>query len=447
MNRAARLAFLFSLIVISFAVAWDFTPRTSGSNNQKGEVESPRVATKSRSKDQNTYLPESLLSKSLNGPIPEPTIVPEEPQGEEEEDPDLPPGMAGKIDKEAYLRARGDYFDMLRGRDGDVPEGAREKAIKQMDTQERVMSRARSNVASLVNTTDWVFIGPNPIPLGQTQGARVPVSGRTISIAVHPTDPNTVYVGAAQGGLYKSTNGGTSWTALFEFQLESLAIGAITIDPTDSSIVYVGTGENGQSADSAFGRGLYIIRNANSASPTLNGPFRLNSVGGDVLSGRAIGRVRVNPLDNNVIFLCTASGTGGNPNTAGVLAPPRGVYRSTNAQAAAPTFEQIQITGITTPNDRSTIDIAMDPANPNLLLATVIGVTGDGGVYRTMRLIPRRHLPARWHWQMEQTPDARSSQSPEAPSRRRRSMLLRVKFRQQLLAVLLAAPPTAKTAR
>src|ERR1700752_2423368 len=292
--------------------------------------------------------------------------------------------MSGKIDKEAYLRARGDYIDMVRGRDGDVPANAREKAIADMQKQEGVMKRrVTQGLLAPVNVSDWKFLGPAPIPLGQTSATRVPVSGRTISIAVHPTDPNTVYVGTAQGGLYKSTNGGTNWNPLFEFQLESLAIGAITIDPTDSSIVYVRPGEIGQSADSAFGRGLYIIRNANSASPTLNGPFRLNSVGGDVLSGRAIGRVLVNPLDHNVIFVCTASGTGGNPNTAGVLAPPRGVYRSVNAQAAAPTFEQVQITGIATPNDRSTIDIEMDPANPNLLLATVIGATGDGGIYRT----------------------------------------------------------------
>ena len=103
---------------------------------------------------------------------------------------------------------------------------------------------------SFVNITDWA-IGPNSIPLGQTQGTRVPVSGRPI--AIHPTDPDTVYVGTAQGGLYKSTNGGTNWTKLFEFQLETLAIGALTIDPTDSSIVY-GTGENGQSADSFAGK-------------------------------------------------------------------------------------------------------------------------------------------------------------------------------------------------
>ena len=387
MNRA-RLAFLFSFLVISFAVAWDFTPRTSGSNSSGVEAETPRLNPKSRTKDPSVFAVKSLsgtLSESPRGPVPEPTIGPDIPLPGDDDDPDLPPGMAGKIDKEAYLRARGDYFDMLRGRDQEVPEGAREKAIQQMEKQEALMrTTARSkSAASLVNTIDWVFIGPNPIPLGQTQGTRVPVSGRTISIAVHPTDPNTVYVGTAQGGLYKSTNGGTNWTKLFDFQLESLAIGAITIDPTDSNIVYVGTGENGQSADSAFGRGLYIIRNANSASPTLNGPFRLNAVGSDVFSGRAIGRVLVNPLDHNVIFVCTASGTGGNPNTTAVLLPPRGIYRSSNAQSAAPTFEQVQITGITTPNDRSTIDMEMDPANPNLVLATVIGVTGDGGVYRT----------------------------------------------------------------
>src|SRR6185436_6286312 len=381
MNHTGRLAFLFTFVLISFAVAWDFTPRTSGRNSQEGQVESSRLAAKARSGNLNTHAAESpndIFSTSLYGPIPEPTVVPVDPEGEE--DPDLPPGMTGQIDKEAYLRARGDYFDMLRGRDQAVPEGAREKAIQKMDTQERLMSRTRSS--SLVNTTDWVFLGPNPIPQGQTQGARVPVSGRTISIAVHPTDPNTVYVGTAQGGLYKSTNGGTNWTKLFDFQLETLAIGAVTIDPTDSSIVYVGTGENGQSADSFAGKGLYIIRNANSATPTLNGPFRTNGIGDNVFNGRAIGRILVNPLDHNTIFVCTANGTGGNPNTTTVLLPPRGVYRSTNAQATTPTFEQLAVTGVAG-LDRSTIDIEMDPANPNLLLATVTGVTGDGGIGRT----------------------------------------------------------------
>jgi photosystem II stability/assembly factor-like uncharacterized protein len=324
-----------------------------------------------------------MFAAGLNAPVPQPTVPVSEAGADDDDDPDLPPGMTGKIDKEAYLRARGDYVDMLRGREGDVPEDARENAIQQMENQERQIRRTRFSLSTLVNTTDWSFVGPAPIPLGQTSTVRVPVSGRTISIAVHPTDPDTVYVGTAQGGLYKSTNGGTNWARLFEFQFETLAVGAITIDPTDSSIVYVGTGENGQSADSAVGRGLYIIRNANSPSPTLTGPFRLDSANNDVFSGRAIGRVLVNPLDHNVIFLCTSSATGGNPNTTTILQPRRGIYRSSNAQSATPTFEQIQITGITTPNDRIVIDLEMDPANPNLMLATVIGVSGDGGIYRT----------------------------------------------------------------
>ncbi len=139
---------------------------------------------------------------------------------------------------------------MLRGRPVEGSNDPREQAVKQLEAQEREMKRSvRLNSLAPVNLTDWTFLGPAPIPLGQTSTTRVPVSGRTIAIAVHPTDPNTVYVGTAQGGLYKSTNGGTNWTKLFEFQLESLAIGAITIDPTDSNIVYIGTGEPNLSAD------------------------------------------------------------------------------------------------------------------------------------------------------------------------------------------------------
>ena len=292
--------------------------------------------------------------------------------------------MAGRIDKEAYLRSRGDYIDMLRGRPFNLPFDPREKAVKQMEKQEaQVKERVRNGLMAPISTSAWSFLGPAPIPLGQTSPTRVPVSGRTISIAIHPTDPDTVYVGTAQGGLYKSTNGGTNWTNLFEFQLESLAIGAITIDPTDSSIVYVGTGEPNLSADSFAGRGLYIIRSANSATPTLHGPFRLDGASNDVFTGRAIGRIMVNPLDNNVIFVCTTSGTGGNPNTTPFILPLRGIYRSTNAQSATPTFSQVQITGVATPNDRSVIDIQLDPANPNLLIAAVLGAASDGGLYRT----------------------------------------------------------------
>jgi photosystem II stability/assembly factor-like uncharacterized protein len=383
MTRVTRWMLLLCLLVAAFVMTWDLTPRSAGSNASKSSGSSARLAQKAgKSQGSGARIDKRSEGKSVDTQKPVVKIAID--ADDDNDDPDLPPGMAGRVDKEAYLRARGDYFDLLRGRDGEVPEGARERAIQQMERQEKQL-RARPSVSSVraaVNTTDWAFIGPNPIPQGQTQGTRVPVSGRTISIAVHPTDPDTVYVGTAQGGLYKSTNGGTNWTKLFEFQLETLAIGAITIDPVDTSIVFVGTGENGQSADSFAGKGLYIIRNANSATPTLNGPFRTNGLGDNVFNGRAIGRILVNPLDHNTIFVCTANGTGGNPNTTTVLLPPRGVYRSTNAQSLTPTFEQLAVTGVAG-LDRSTIDIEMDPADPNLLLATVTGAANDGGIWRT----------------------------------------------------------------
>ncbi|HEU4386983.1 MAG TPA: hypothetical protein VFV34_04235, partial [Blastocatellia bacterium] len=378
MKGPRRYSLLFAAFAVLALLVLSFT-QTASTQVKK----SPKRSDKKEQNDRRRSIERTAKRKaegreSLQSSI----LIPDNDENEDAEDPDLPPWLAGKIDKEAYLRLRADYVDMLRGRPIDLPNDPREAALAQMEKQEAQAGKQSAGISPMVNTTTWTFLGPAPIPLGQTSSTRVPVSGRTIAIAVHPTDENTVYVGTAQGGLYKSTNGGTNWTRLFEFQLESLAIGAVTIDPVDSNIVYVGTGEPNLSADSFAGRGVYIIRNANSA-PTLTGPFRLDGAGNDVFTGRAIGRIVVNPADNNVIFVCTTSGIGGNPSAAPPNLPPRGIYRSTNAQAGTPTFSQVQITGIASPNDRSTIDLALDPGNPNLLIATVVGVGGDGGIYRT----------------------------------------------------------------
>jgi hypothetical protein len=378
MKHSFRWTVFFALLVAGFLTAADFAPSTLSRSV-------PNTSSIQKKKKEIDPQERRQQRKNAKTPIRTTLLVAEEGEDAgENDDPDLPPGMAGKIDKESYLRARGDYIDMIRGRDAEVPQNAREEAIVEMSRQEKVLQRRVSQgLLPAVNTSDWVFLGPAPIPLGQTSTTRVPVSGRTIAIAIHPTDPDTVYVGTAQGGLYKSTDGGAHWTALFAFELETLAIGAITIDPTDSNIVYIGTGEPNLSADSFAGKGVYILRNANSPNPTLNGPFRLDGLGNDVFSARSIGRILVNPANNNVIFVTTAQGTGGNPNTTVFNPPRRGLYRSTNAQSATPTFEQVQITGVSSPNDRNAIDAGLDPENPNLLVVSVMGAASDGGLYRT----------------------------------------------------------------
>ncbi len=77
------------------------------------------------------------------------------------------------------------------------------------------MGRQESRL-KVATVNQWNPIGPAPIPNGQTTGRSDPVSGRTIAIAVHPTNPDIVYVGTANGGLYRTTNGGTTWTPLMD---------------------------------------------------------------------------------------------------------------------------------------------------------------------------------------------------------------------------------------
>jgi hypothetical protein len=92
----------------------------------------------------------------------------------------------------------------------------------------------------------WFPIGPRNI------------NGRVKALALHPTDPATVYAGAASGGLWKSVDGGQTWDSLWDMQ-ESLAIGAIGIAVSSPQIVYAGTGEWTPGFGASYpGAGVYV---------------------------------------------------------------------------------------------------------------------------------------------------------------------------------------------
>lgn len=206
----------------------------------------------------------------------------------------------------------------------------------------------------------------------------MPVSGRTISIAVHPTNPNIAYVGTAQGGLYRTTDGGTTWTPLLDNAL-SLTVGAVAIAPSQPDTVYVGTGEPNFSADSFFGVGVYRIDNASTANPVITGPLNKNPSNADIFSGRSIGKIIVHPTDPNTIFVASTSGVGGiGPATPAIL-PARGIYRSTNATSANPTFTQLAFPFGS--QNLSVRDLGSDPLDPNILVANVIA--NGGGIIRS----------------------------------------------------------------
>jgi hypothetical protein len=106
------------------------------------------------------------------------------------------------------------------------------------------------------NAVTWQTIGPHGV--NSLPGHWGVTSGRVRGLAVHPDNSNTVYIGAAAGGIWKTTDGGASWTSLGE-NLESLTFGAIAIDPQNSETVYAGTGEArfGSNRVTYDGKGLF----------------------------------------------------------------------------------------------------------------------------------------------------------------------------------------------
>jgi hypothetical protein len=291
------------------------------------------------------------------------------------DDPDLAPGASDRIDKADYLRLRAEHVATLRGLRGPVPAYARTQAIRSLERQERTSSRLDPRIGSL----QWTPIGPAPIPNGQTNVISVPVSGRVTAIAVHPTDPNKVYVGTANGGTYRSLDGGATWTPITDKAL-SLAVGALAIDPITPTRLWIGTGEGNSRLDSYFGVGLYRISDAESPSPVLEGPFTLDEDGQDVFSYASVTKILIHPSDPNTLFVATTDGFF--PNGRYGSPPPLGLYRSQTALGKDPRFRRLAVP----PGANSTPigDAIFEPGNPGHLLCTVVSSDASfGGVWRT----------------------------------------------------------------
>ena len=289
----------------------------------------------------------------------------------------------------------------------------RSRAIEQMEQQRAELrakaaqlGNAKDAVVPLIASGLWTELGPKPAPNGQTSGVNQPVSGRTVAIAIHPTNPNIVYVGGAQAGVYRSLNGGQTWTPIFD-GAQSLVIGALALAPSNPDILYVGTGEAGQCGSGCYaGIGVYRIDNA-STTANLTGPINPlrnyndagnNPVSGNIFTGRTVSKILVNPTDPSIIFVATASGIIGNPQQApgGNTVPPlgiRGLYRLANATGPAAGVTSTKLTVSATncfdtpcTGNLSILDMAYDglDATGNTIALWLRPTTGtEGGVYRT----------------------------------------------------------------
>jgi hypothetical protein len=115
--------------------------------------------------------------------------------------------------------------------------------------------------------------------------------GRIAAVAGSATDPSLYYVGSAGGGVWKSANGGQTWSAVFEKQ-KVAAIGAVVIDPTDNKTIWVGTGEANPRNDVSYGDGVY---------KTTDGGKTWTNMG--LPNSRQISRIVIDPRDHNRVIV------------------------------------------------------------------------------------------------------------------------------------------------
>ena len=164
--------------------------------------------------------------------------------------------QAPEQDEEGGPRAREQWFYHQRAYPlAHTPAGARTRALAQKRAMQQREAAAASQSAAISNAS-WTLIGPQPTVNGEGSFWST-TSGRVNAIAVDTTDStgNTLYIGGAEGGVWKTSNGGANWTPLTDNQF-SLAIGSIAIDPNNHLSVYVGTGEENFNGDAYYGGGL-----------------------------------------------------------------------------------------------------------------------------------------------------------------------------------------------
>lgn len=403
-----KRSLLFVLILAMFVLALFVSsqPSEAGGNNQASDINASDSATSQQS-DTPPY--KELKADNVIGSSR--TANGSADTEEEANDPDLPKGRRGNINETAYLRLRDEYIARLRGIEPGYPfdSGARGRAIRKME--EVQAQRAETTKNSFFNkltsafgsetplASVWAELGPRPLPNGSAQTGIVPVSGRVTAVVVDPTNANKVYLGTAQGGVWRSLDAGVSWTPIFD-SAQSLAVGALAIAPSSPSTLYVGTGEFNGCGDCFFGVGLYRVDNADT-SATLVGPINPSQTIGNltynVFSGRGITKILVDPNNAATIFVSTGRGIGGQGANSLGLVPAiatRGVYRSTNATSAAGSvsFQKLVVTTENSPDspatgNADTPDMVMEPGNPNTLIVSVTGTAGGGGIYRTLNAL------------------------------------------------------------
>ncbi|MBV9405028.1 MAG: glycoside hydrolase, partial [Acidobacteriaceae bacterium] len=169
--------------------------------------------------------------------------------------------------------------------------------------------------------------------------------GRTRALAGVPSQPNVFYIGAVNGGVWKTNDYGRTWKPIFDHEPTG-SIGAIAVAPSDPNIVYVGSGEGLQRPDLSTGDGIY---------KSIDGGQTWTHLG--LQDGQQIPHIAIDPRDPNRLFVAVLGHPYG-PNEE------RGLYFSNDG---GKTFEKI----LYKDENTGANDVEIDPSNPHVIYASL----------------------------------------------------------------------------
>ena len=219
--------------------------------------------------------------------------------------------------------------------------------IREADVEKLIFERTRVRLASSPST-NWVPVGPTNI------------GGRCTALAIHPTNPDIVYIGSAGGGVWRSDDAGQTWTSQWHDQ-PVLNVGSLCIDPKSPDIVYCGTGEANGSADSYPGVGIFR---------TQDGGKTWSQLASSSAAGvpRRIGVIAIDPFDSAHLVL------GGVTHDFGDASA---MFSSTDG---GNTWNR---QGFISPNNYWCNSVVFHPASQGVIFATIDENGAKNGIWRS----------------------------------------------------------------
>tara|TARA_R100000935_G_scaffold38680_1_gene60062 strand:+ start:180977 stop:183481 length:2505 start_codon:yes stop_codon:yes gene_type:complete len=207
--------------------------------------------------------------------------------------------------------------------------------IKSEALREAIQWKKEQLASQLTQLNVWEFAGP------------LNIGGRITDIEIPLDDANTYYVGAASGGIFKTTDGGANWQPIFD-EMDMLSIGDMEISKNNTDVIWVGTGEVNAGGGSLVydGDGIYKSEDAGATWESKGLP----NIG-------SVGKLLIDPNDEDVVFAAAMGPLFRNDSN-------RGVYRT---QDGGDTWDQVLFISDVT----GAIDMAMHPTNSDILYAAM----------------------------------------------------------------------------